>query len=39
MLDELVTPGTGRLVAHGVGLAIAIAAAGFMYRRKIFVRV
>jgi predicted acyltransferase len=39
MLDELITPETGRLVAHLVGLSIAIAVAGFMYRRKVFVRV
>jgi len=39
MLDELITPETGRLVAHLVGLGIAITVAGFMYRRKVFVRV
>jgi predicted acyltransferase len=38
-LDRALTPGTGRLVAHAVGLAIAIALAGFFYRRKIFLRV
>jgi predicted acyltransferase len=38
MLDEFITPDTGRFVAHSVGLAIAIAVAGFMYRRKVLVR-
>jgi predicted acyltransferase len=38
-LDRAVTPGTGRFVAHAVGLLIAIALAGFLYRRKIFLRV
>src|SRR5690242_3025294 len=39
MLDELITPETGRFLAHSVGLLIAIAVAGFMYRRKVLVRV
>lgn len=39
LLDRLTTPGTGRLVAHLVGLGIAISLAGFFYRRKIFLRV
>ena len=39
LLDRLVTPGTGRFVAHVLGLAFAIALAGFLYRRKIFLRV
>jgi predicted acyltransferase len=39
LLDQAVTPGTGRFVAHGLGLAFAIALAGFLYRRKIFLRV
>jgi predicted acyltransferase len=34
-----VTPGTGALVRHLVGLALVIALAGFLYRRKIFLRV
>jgi predicted acyltransferase len=38
-LDWAVTPGTGRLVVNIVGLAVAIALAGFFYRRKIFLRV
>ena len=37
--DWAVTPGTGGLVAHAVGLGLAIALAGFLYRRKIFLRV
>jgi predicted acyltransferase len=38
-LDRTVTPGTGLFVAHLVGLALALALAGFLYRRKIFLRV
>jgi len=33
------TPDTGRFLAHLLGLAFAIALAGFFYRRKIFLRV
>jgi predicted acyltransferase len=39
LLDRLLMPGTGRFVAHALGLAFAIALAGFFYRRKIFLRV
>ncbi len=39
LLDDFVTPGTGRFVAHVLGLTFAIALAGFFYRRKIFLRV
>jgi predicted acyltransferase len=39
LLDRLVTPGTGRLVSHVLGLLFAIALAGFLYRRKILLRV
>jgi hypothetical protein len=39
LFDRLVTPGTGRFVAHVLGLAFAVALAGFFYRRKIFLRV
>jgi predicted acyltransferase len=39
LLDRFVTPGTGRFVAHVLGLAFAVALAGFFYRRKIFLRV
>ena len=38
-LDQAVTQGTGRLVAHALGLFFAIALAGYLYRRKIFLRV
>ena len=38
-LDRALTPGAGRFAVHVVGLAIAVAVAGFLYRRKIFVRV
>ena len=39
LLDHLTTPGSGRFLAHVLGLALAIALAGFLYRRKIFLRV
>ena len=38
-LDRAVTPGMGLFIAHILGLALAIALAGFLYRRKIFLRV
>jgi LPXTG-motif cell wall-anchored protein len=38
-LDRIVTPGTGNFAVNALGLAIAIAFAGFLYRRKIFIRV
>jgi predicted acyltransferase len=38
-LDRAVTPGTGLFAAHLVGLILAVALAGFLYRRKIFLRV
>jgi predicted acyltransferase len=38
-LDQAVTPGTGVFAAHLLGLVFAIALAGFLYRRKIFLRV
>jgi predicted acyltransferase len=37
-LSVTVTPGTGALVRHLAGLALVIALAGFLYRRKIFLR-
>jgi predicted acyltransferase len=37
--DAIVTPGTGDLAVGIVGLGLAIAFAGFLYRRKIFLRV
>jgi predicted acyltransferase len=39
LLDRAVTPGTGLFAAHVVGLILAIALAGYLYRRKIFLRV
>jgi predicted acyltransferase len=38
-LNQTITPGTGLFVTHVVGLAFAVALAGFLYRRKIFLRV
>jgi len=38
-LGQTVTPGTGLFITHVVGLAFAVALAGFLYRRKIFLRV
>ena len=37
--DEHATVGTGHLFRACVGLLLAIALAGFLYRRKIFLRV
>ena len=37
-LDQAVTPGFGLFASHLVGLALAAALAGFLYRRKIFLR-
>jgi predicted acyltransferase len=37
--DAYVTPGTGGLVTAVVGLTLAVLLAGFLYRRKIFLRV
>lgn len=39
LIDRLTTPGVGRLLAHLIGLTIAISLAGFLYRRRIFLRV
>ena len=38
-LDRTVTQGTGNLAVNALGLALAVAFAGFLYRRKIFLRV
>jgi len=38
-LDGIVTPGAGNFAVNALGLAIAVAFAGFLYRRKIFIRV
>lgn len=37
--DQVVTPGAGLFVAHLLGLTFAIALAGYLYRRRIFLRV
>jgi predicted acyltransferase len=39
LLDQAVTQGTGRFIVHLLGLTFAVALAGFLYRRKIFLRV
>ena len=39
LLDDLVTPGTGRLVSHVLGLVFVVALAGYLYRHKVFLRV
>ena len=39
LLDNAVTQGTGGFVMHVLGLVLAVALAGFLYRRKIFLRV
>jgi len=38
-VDSHLTPGSGSFLAHAVGLLLAVAVAGFLYRRKIFLRV
>jgi hypothetical protein len=38
-LDEAVAPGSGRFVSHLLGVVLAVAFAGLLYRRKIFLRV
>jgi predicted acyltransferase len=38
-LDRTVTQGTGNLAVNALGLAFAFAFAGFLYQRKIFIRV
>ena len=38
-LDRMITPGTGLFVAHILGLVLAITLAGFLYRRRIFLRI
>ena len=39
LVDHFTTPGTGRLLAHLLGLSFAVALAGFFYHSKIFLRV
>jgi predicted acyltransferase len=38
-VDAAVTPGAGRVLSHSLGLAFVVALAGYLYRRKIFLRV
>lgn len=38
-ISSVTTPGTGAFVGHVLGLVLAVALAGFLYRRKIFLRV
>lgn len=38
-IDALLTPGAGRLLSHMVALVFVVALAGYLYRRKIFLRV
>jgi predicted acyltransferase len=38
-VDSYLTPGAGSFLEHAVGLLLAVALAGFLYRRKIFLRV
>ena len=39
LLDHAVTQGAGGVVTHVLGLAFAVALAGFLYRRKVFLHV
>jgi hypothetical protein len=39
MLDDLLLPGIGALLVNLVALGLVIALAGYLYRRKIFLRV
>jgi predicted acyltransferase len=39
LLDMAITPGAGRFASHVLGLVFAITLAGFLYRRRIFLRV
>jgi predicted acyltransferase len=38
-ISSTTTPGTGAFFGHVLGLVFAVALAGFLYRRKIFLRV
>src|SRR6266567_3784699 len=38
-VDSHLTPGAGSFLAHAVGLLLAVALAGFLYQRKILLRV
>jgi predicted acyltransferase len=39
LLDEVFVPGVGELIVNVVALGLVIALAGFLYRRKVFLRV
>jgi len=39
LADAYLVPGAGRFIAAVLGMAMAVAAARFLYRRKIFLRV
>jgi predicted acyltransferase len=39
LLDDTLTQGAGNFAVNALGLALAVALAGFLYRRKIFLRV
>jgi predicted acyltransferase len=39
LLDRAVTQGAGGFVTHVLGLAFAVALAGFLYKRKVFLHV
>jgi len=38
-IDALTTAGTGRLLSHVLGLVFVVVLAGYLYRRKLFLRV
>lgn len=38
-VDAMATPGTARLLSHSLALVFVVALAGYLYRRKIFLRV
>jgi predicted acyltransferase len=38
LVDRLTAPGAGAFLTHAVGMTLAIALAGFLYRKRVFVR-
>lgn len=38
LIDRLTAPGAGAFLTHVVGLALAVALAGFLYRKRVFIR-
>ena len=38
-VDSHLTPGAGSFLAHAMGFLLAVALAGLLYRRKIFLHV